>query len=231
MEDPVGKRIRAVNQHGDPGAWTTIVGVVGDIKEYGLDHAPVDEIYGPLSQNSFAGNVIVRTNGEPMAMSNSIRKAVRDVDPQTAIVLAKTLEAFKDESLANPRVTTMLLGIFAALAILITAAGIAGVMALSVSQRTHELGVRMALGASQSGVLMMVLRQGMTLVLIGLVIGIIGGVFLTGLMSSLLFATTPTDPATFLAVSVVLTSVAALAAFIPARRITGIDPMIALRSE
>src|SRR5262249_133053 len=132
--DAVGKRIRFQNQHGDPGDWTTIVGVVGDIKEYGLDHPPLDEIYGPLSLNYFAGNIIVRTGGEPMAMSNGIRKAVHEVDPQTAIVLTKSLEEFKDDSLVNPRVTTILLGIFAGLAILITAAGIAGVMALSVSQ-------------------------------------------------------------------------------------------------
>ncbi|HZS45428.1 MAG TPA: ABC transporter permease [Blastocatellia bacterium] len=230
-EDPIGKHIRFLNPGGQPNDWITIVGVVGDIRDYGLDHAPIDEIYGPLTQNNFAGNLIVRTGGEPMAMANTMRRAIHDVDNQTAIVGVKTLEEFKDDSLVNPRVTTILLGIFAGLAILITAAGIAGVMALSVSQRTHELGVRMALGASQSGVLLMVLRQGMILVGIGLVIGVVGGFCLTGMMSSLLFAITPTDPVTFLTVSVVLTVVAIIAAFVPARRITGIDPIIALRSE
>src|SRR5205085_5899050 len=148
-----------------------------------------------------------------------------------AIDQVQTLETVRQESMASPRLTAVLLGLFAMLALLITAAGLAGVMALSVSQRTREIGIRMALGASASSVLRMVLRQGMTLVLLGLALGVVGALLLTRLMTTLLFAVEPTDPLTFLAVSAVLALVAAIACFMRARRATLIDPLAALRSE
>jgi putative ABC transport system permease protein len=164
-------------------------------------------------------------------MIQQLRQAVYAVDPENAIDQVQTLENARNESIASPRLTTVLLGLFAALALIITAAGIAGVMALTVSQRTHEIGIRMALGASAGSVLRLVLRQGLTLVLIGLALGMAGAFALTRLMSTLLFAVGPTDPLTWLAVALALAAVAALACFAPARRATSIDPLTALRSE
>jgi putative ABC transport system permease protein len=166
-----------------------------------------------------------------MSIASLMREAIYTVDPETAIDRVQTLEHVRSDAVASPKLTAILLAMFAGLALVITAAGIAGVMALSVSQRTHELGVRLALGASPSRVLSMVIRQGMAYVLIGLSIGVGGALLLGGLMSSLLFSVAPTDPITFLAVSAVLMAVAATACFIPARRVTSIDPMLALRSE
>jgi putative ABC transport system permease protein len=226
-EDPVGKRISF-----DQGKnWVTIVGVVGDVRQYGLNREPTDELYRPIRQTGGADNLIVRTTVAPSVMLAQLRQAVYAVDPENAIDQAQTLEDARNESIASPRLTAALLGMFAALAVFITAAGIAGVMALAVSQRTHEIGIRMALGASAGDVLRLVLRQGLTLILAGLALGVAGAFALTRLMSTLLFAVEPTDPLTWVAVALALTAVAALACFAPARRATLIDPLTALRSE
>ncbi|MEK6406451.1 MAG: ABC transporter permease [Acidobacteriota bacterium] len=226
-EDPIGRRVSF-----DRGqTWVTIIGVVSDVKQYGLDRDPTDEIYIPLAQNGFANNLLVRTAADPMSITSLMREAIYAVDPETAIDRVQTLEQVRTDAVASPRLTAMLLALFAGLALVITAAGIAGVMALSVSQRRHELGVRLALGATPGRVLSMVMRQGMTFVLMGLSIGVAGALLLGRLMSSLLFAVEPTDPITFVAVSGVLMVVAAAACFVPARRVTSIDPMLALRSE
>jgi putative ABC transport system permease protein len=241
-EDPIGKRISfdaaAVNANvastgtgrGGP-TWLTIVGVVGDVRQYGLDREPIDEIYVPLAQAGFGGSLLVRTAADPMSVVKLMREAVYDADSDTAIDRVQTLEQVRSDAVASPRLTAILLGMFAALALLITAAGIAGVMALSVNQRTHELGVRLALGATPGRVLGMVVRQGMTFVLVGLSLGVVGALVLGRLMSTLLFGIAPTDPITFLSVAFVLIAVAAIACFVPARRVTSIDPMLALRSE
>jgi predicted permease len=226
-EDPIGRRVSF-----DRGqTWATIVGIIGDVKQYGLDRDPADEIYIPLAQSGFANNLLVRTAADPMAIAALMREAVYAADPDNAIDRVQTLEQVRSDAVASPRLTAILMAMFAGLALVITAAGIAGVMALSVSQRTHELGVRLALGATPSRVLGMVMRQGMYYVATGLAIGIAGSLLLGRLMSALLFAVEPTDPITFIAVSVVLIAVAAAACFIPARRVTSIDPMLALRSE
>jgi putative ABC transport system permease protein len=226
-EDPVGKRISF-----DQGRnWITIVGVVGDVRQYGLNQEPTDELYLPIRQAGGGDYLLVRTAVAPSALTPQLRQAVYDVDPENAIDQVQTLETARSESIASPRLTAVLLGLFAALALLITAAGIAGVMALTVSQRAHEIGVRMALGASAGSVLQLVLRQGLTLVLIGLALGVAGAFTLARMMSTLLFAVEPTDPLTWLAVALALAAVAALACFLPARRATMIDPLRALRSE
>lgn len=226
-EDPIGKRISF-----DRGAtWAIIVGVVGDVRQYGLDRDAADEIYSPIRQFGGGGNLLVRTAADPMSLLRQVRKTVYDVDPETAIDDVRTLEEARRNSLASPRLTTILLGIFAALALVITGAGIAGVTALSVSQRTHEIGIRLALGASRGAVIWMVLRQGMRLILLGLAAGSLGAIALARWMSSLLFALEPTDPLTFCVVAIVLLLAAALACLIPARRVTSIDPMTALRTE
>jgi len=226
-EDPVGKRISF--DRGE--TWVTIVGLVGDVKQYGLGSEVVDVIYAPLAQNPAGGSLLVRTVADPMGLARLLTKAVHEFDPETAVTNVQTLEQVRTESLASPRLTTSLITLFGALALIITAAGVAGVMALSVSQRTRELGIRLALGATQGSVLRLVVRQGMSLVLVGLVLGIVGALALTRVMSALLFAIEPTDPLTFLAVSLVLAAVAAVACLMPARRVTSIDPMLALRSE
>src|SRR5215813_9263829 len=226
-DDPIGRRISF-----DRGqTWLTIVGIVGDVRQYGLDKDPADEIYIPLAQGGFGGNLLVRTALDPMSISKLMRDAVYEVDSDTAVDRVQTLEQVRSDAVASPRLTAILLGMFAGLALLITAAGIAGVMALSVNQRTHELGVRLALGASPGKILRMVMTQGMFFVMIGLTAGLAGALLLGRLMSALLYAVAPTDPITFVAVGAVLLGVAAAACFIPARRVTSIDPMLALRSE
>ena len=226
-DDPIGRRVSF-----DRGqTWVTIVGVVGDVRQYGLDREPADEIYIPLAQGGFGGNLLIRTAVDPMSISKLIRDGVYEVDSDTAVDRVQTLEQVRSDAVASPRLTTILLAMFASLALLITAAGIAGVMALSVNQRRHELGVRLALGATPGKVLRMVMGQGMLFVLVGLTVGLVGALLLGRLMSALLYAVAPTDPITFLAVGSVLTTVAAVACFVPARRVTSIDPMLALRSE
>jgi putative ABC transport system permease protein len=226
-EDPVGKRF-SVDQRQ---TWVKIVGVVGDVKEYGLDRPVGDEIYATIQQGGFAGRLVVRTAADPMSVSAALRAALHEVDAQLAVDQMQTVENLQHESVASPRVTTILLGLFAALALVICASGIAAVMALSVTQRTNELGIRLALGASRESILFMVLRQGLMLASIGAVIGILGALALTRLLSSLLYETSATDMSTFAVVALLFLVVAAVACFIPARQVTGIDPLVALRQE
>jgi putative ABC transport system permease protein len=175
--------------------------------------------------------LIVRTAADPSAMAQAITRAVHDVDSQAAVTHILTLEQARSESMASPRVTASLLAVFAGLALLIAAAGIGGIMALSVSQRVREIGIRMALGAQPSAVLQMVLRQGLLLAVLGVGIGVAGAFALTGLVKSLLYEVAPTDPVTFAGVAFVLIAVAIVASYIPARRAASIDPIAALRSE
>jgi putative ABC transport system permease protein len=172
----------------------------------------------------------VRSTSNPMQLSRLVRDAVHGIDADQAVDRFRTLEQVRSNALASPRLTSLLLGLFAALALAITSAGIAGVVAFSVGERTQEFGIRLALGADPRSVIGMVLRQAMTLVAIGLAIGLAGAQFLAGAMSRLLFEVNATDPPTFLAMSVVLAAVAAGASLLPARRITTVDPMLALRA-
>jgi putative ABC transport system permease protein len=226
-EDSLGKRVS-----GDGGEhWATIVGIVGDVREFGLDHAPSPEFYGPQAQGPQPGNLIVRTAMEPQSMAQALTRAVHDVDSQTAVTHILTLEQARYESMASPRVTASLLGIFAALALVIATAGIGGIMALMVSQRVREIGIRIALGARPAGILQMVLGQGMLLAVLGVGIGIGGAIAFTGLVKSLLFEVPPTDLLTFSGVGVVLLAAAALASYLPARRAAAVDPNVALRAD
>ena len=226
-EDPIGKRVRFNPQNG----WLQIAGIVGDAKEYGLDKKVDDEVYLPTTQNGAGGNLVVRTLGDPMSVATAIRAEIRGVDSLIAVDRLNTIERFRSDSVTSPRVTAILLGLFAGLAMLISACGIAAVMALSVSQRRNELGIRMALGASSQSVVMMVLRQGLGLVMAGTLIGLAGAIALTRLLAALLYATSPTDMLTFVAVSLMFVTVAAIACFVPARQVTLIDPLNALRQD
>ena len=223
-EDPVGKRING----GGP-TWFTIVGVVADTLQR-LNEPAHDEVYRPMLQSGQLSTTwLVRTSIDPHTMERQVRDAVRAVDPEQPVDHFRTMAEVRSAWMESPKLTAMLLGLFALLALVITAAGIAGVVAFSVNQRTQEFGIRMALGAQRASVLSMVLRQGVTLVLVGLVIGMAGALVLTRLLTTLLFGVEPTDALTFLAVSMVLVAVAAAACLIPARRAASVDPMVALR--
>ena len=226
-KDPVGARISF-----DRGkSWITIVGVAGDVRQYGLAAAPPDEIYVALPQfPTLSGSLLVRATGSPLTLARLVRETVHSVDPDQPIDRFQTLDQVRSNSLASPRLTATLLSLFAALALAVTSAGIAGVMAFTVGERTHEFGIRMALGARPGAVLKLVLREAMMLVALGLALGLVGAHLLARLMSSLLFEVNATDPPTFLAMSFVLVIVALSASFFPARRATSVDPMIALRS-
>ncbi|MDT5269132.1 MAG: hypothetical protein QOH49_1318 [Acidobacteriota bacterium] len=226
-EDPLGQRVSFDNGQ----TWVTIVGVVGNIRQYGLDKEPTDEIYGPVAQLAFGQFLVVKTKGDPMVASKSLRDAIHEVDSETAVDQVKTLQQVLDDSVANPRLTAWLLGLFAVVALVITAAGISGVMALAVTQRTREIGIRIALGATRTGIVTMIMRQGMMLVLVGLALGVAGALALNGLIASLLYSTPGADPATFAAVSALLMLVAGTACLIPSLRATAIDPMLTLRRE
>jgi putative ABC transport system permease protein len=226
-ENPVGKRISFDNGV----TWIKVVGIVRNAKEYGLNRPVGDEVYMPTVQSGLGTHLVVRTSFEPMTVSPLIRAALLQVDSQLAIDQVETVTHLEDEYLASPRVTTMLLGLFAGLALLVSASGIAAVIALAVRQRSNELGIRLALGATQESILLMVVRQGVLLAVCGAVLGVGGALVLTRLLASLLYATSPTDTATFAAVTLLFLGVAIVASFIPARQVTSIDPLTALRQE
>jgi putative ABC transport system permease protein len=207
------------------------VGIVGDVREFGLNHPPVSELYVPQAKSPAPGTLLVRTAAEPRSMAKALTAAVHEVDPQTAVTRILTLEQARYESMASPRVTASLLGIFAGLALVIATAGIGGIMALMVSQRVREIGIRIALGARPESILQMVLRQGMLLALLGVGFGIAGAIALTGLLKSLLFEVPPTDVLTFGGVGLTLLAAAALASYLPARRAAAVDPNVALRAD
>jgi len=226
--DPIGQHASA----DDGKTWMTIVGVAGDVRQYGLNRPSTDEFYVPMAVTPLReANVLIRTRGNPLLMSKEIAHAAHALDPQQPVTRILTLEQIRSEWLASPRLTAMLIAIFAGLALVITLAGISGVMALAVSQRTREIGIRMALGATRESVLRMVLWQGMALVGLGLVIGFAGAPPLTRLMKDLLFGVQSTDPLTFAAVAVMVLAVAAAACFIPSRRAASVNPITALRAE
>jgi putative ABC transport system permease protein len=227
--DPTGSSISA-----DRGqTWFRVVGVVGDVKQFGLAQESVAQVYIPLSQaRGFPqGQILVRTTGDPAGFAALLRDAVRAVDPLQPVEEVQTLDDLRSEALAAPRLTATLLAVFAGLALLVTLAGIGGVIATSVTQRTREFGVRMALGAHRGSVLTMVLRQGLTLVVIGLVLGIAGALAAGRVLSSYLYQTAPRDPLIFAAVAAVFVIAGVLACLVPARRATTVDPLIALRAE
>ena len=226
-EDPLGKRVSPDGgQH-----WATVVGIVGDVREFGLDHAPSPEFYVPQMQAPQPAALVVRTAAEPAGMGKALTRAIHDVDPQTAVNRILTLEQARYRSLSSPRVIASLLGVFAGLALVIATAGIGGIMALMVSQRVREIGIRIALGARPVRILQMILGQGFAMAALGVALGIAGAVALTGLVKSLLFEVAPNDVWTFSAVGFMLLAAAALASYLPARRAASIDPNVALRAE
>jgi putative ABC transport system permease protein len=234
-QDPIGQRL----QTGDPdptSQWETIVGVVGDVKYEGLD-APTDPtLYVPFNEDGWAlfsrsMFLAVRTSADPASITSALRAQLAALDKDLPLTDVRTMPERMDESVNQPRFRTVLLGLFAGVALLLAALGIYGVLAYSVSQRTREIGIRMALGANPGRVVALVVARGMVLVGIGLAVGLAGALALTRLMSSLLFAVSARDPQSFAVVSMVLAVVALMACYLPARMAARVDPMIALRSE
>jgi putative ABC transport system permease protein len=231
-EDPVGKRISTATSSGQQTQWQTIVGIVGSVRHLGLDVEPRPELYYHTNSNPpFGPVVVIRTTGDPQRVISLARAKVRELDRDVPISNVNTMEQLVAQSVAQRRFGMFLVGIFAALALVLAVVGIYGVVSYSVAQRTNEIGVRMALGASTTDVLKLVLKQGMTLALIGVGVGLAGTFAVTRLMIALLFDVKPTDVATFATVSVGLILVALLACYVPARRAMKVDPLVALRYE
>ncbi|HEX4959525.1 MAG TPA: ABC transporter permease [Thermoanaerobaculia bacterium] len=234
-KSPIGRRLRA---GGDKSPWLTIVGVVADVKQQGLDRKTGTELYLVHDQveEAFGGRegtmyVVIRTAGDPMHLAADVRRQVRELDASLPVAGLQPMSDVVYGSMAQPRFITFMVLVFAIVALALAAIGIYGVLAYTVEQRTQEIGVRMALGAQMGQVLSMVLTQGAWLVGSGLVLGVIGALALRKVLSSVLFGVTATDPAIFAFVLVVLSFVSLLACYLPARRATLVDPLVALRQE
>ncbi len=226
------QRLTLDDPHQPPVRWMTVVGVVGDVRHDSLDEDPGNEIYtAQLQSPMLNGTLVVHTAGDPQKLATPIRRIVQDLDPDLPVDQAQTMDEVIAASLASNRFNTVLLGLFAGLALVLAAVGVYGVVSYTVDQRTHEIGIRMALGAHRDDVLSLVLRQGMILVLIGLGLGLVGAFAATRQLASLVYGVSTNDPWTFAIVALVLAAVAFAANFLPARRATRIDPLIALRQE
>jgi putative ABC transport system permease protein len=213
-----------------------IVGVVGDVRHKGLTEPVRPEVYVPHAQaGAFeTANVMslaVRTARDPLSLTAAVRGQVAQIDQEQPVANITTMEKVLADSLARPRFSTLLLGIFAGVALILAAVGIYGVMAYTVAQRTHEIGIRVALGAQAGDVLRLVIRQGLMLTFVGVASGLGAALIMTRVMASLLYGVSATDPLTFAIIPVLLTGVALAASFIPARRAMKVDPMVALRYE
>jgi putative ABC transport system permease protein len=236
-EDPIGKRVhRGGGGAGPNNPWMTVVGVVRHVRLRTLEAPSRMELYWPQVQNPYSSmSLTVRTSVEPMSVANAVQKQVIAVDPDQPVYRIRTMQDYLASSVERRRLSMLLLAIFAGAALALAAVGIYGITSYSVAQRSQEMGVRLALGASRGGILRLVLRQSLSLAAVGVVAGLIGAFILTTLMStmltSMLFNTTAIDPLTFAIVAATLIAVTILASYIPARRATRVDPMVALRYE
>jgi predicted permease len=227
-QDPIGHRL---GNSPDDKNTAEIVGVAGDVRQYGLDHELVDTVYVPLAQNPGGGSLVLRAMGDSMNMVNAVRRVIQSIDPEQAIVEAKTLDELRDASIVQQRVTAILLGLFAALALVVAATGLAGVTAFLVSRRTREIGIRLALGAQAREVVTMVMSHGARLLLIGSAAGLVASLAVGRALQKLLFEIKPIDIVTLASVTVVLVGSSMIASYLPARRATRVDPMVALRCD
>jgi len=231
-ESPIGKHLKIGGPERPKNPWMEIVGVVGDVKYSGLESKPEPAYYLPLEQSVWgAAYLVVRTSSNPTSLASAIRGQIWDIDRDIPIANLETMDQLISESIAQPRFRSFLLGAFALLALLLASIGTYGVISYSVTQRTHEIGIRMALGAKARDVMILVIKRGMAATLTGVAIGVLGSVALTRLIESLLFQVSTTDPSTFIGVAGLLIVVALLACWIPARRASRVDPMAALRCE
>jgi putative ABC transport system permease protein len=228
-QDPIGRRLVVSWSDEAP---SEIVGVVGDIRQGGPAQDPKPTVFLAQAQlPAYVTHLVVRTSGDPKLLVNAVKHCVREVDKGQPVADVKTMDDYVSESLARPRVYSAMVTTFAILALALAGIGIYGVISYSVSKRAHEIGIRMALGARRGTVLGLVMKQGLRLALIGTALGLVGALVLTRFLSSFLYGVKPTDPLTFIAVSALLTAVALSATYLPARRATKADPMVALRYE
>jgi putative ABC transport system permease protein len=212
--------------------WLTVIGLVQDVREWEWGDEKVGQVYLPYAQNpSRIMRLVVRANGDPAALTSAVRHAIESVDPNQPVTEIRTMDEFLAAAVAQRRLSMLLLGGFAAIATILAAVGIYGVMAYGVTQRSHEIGIRMALGAEPSDVLRMIVIDGMRLAVIGLFIGIVGSTIAARYLESQLYGVKSTDPATFVGVVLGLAIVAVAACYFPARRATKVDPLAALRYE
>ena len=227
-EDPIGKRVRALDDQPHE-----IVGVVGDARQWGLDRQPSAEIYFSFAQLSLSqeASLVIRTDVDPASLVPAVRTAISEVTRDAPITRVRPMSQVLADSVASSRFNMILMTVFAGVALIMASIGLYGVISYAVSQRTHEIGIRMALGASRPSVLGLVVRNGMTLALVGAGLGVVASLGLTRLISSLLYGVSPTDPLTFLTITLIITGVSLLATVVPAHRATRVDPMVALRYE
>jgi putative ABC transport system permease protein len=233
-EDPLGKHFKGQDPRGKNDDWLTVIGVVKDMRTHGLEREPTPHVYEWAAQSgptASTPDIVVRTSNDPLALAASVRRAVRSINSRPVITSMATLNQEIDGQLWFRRFQTWLLGLFAAIALVLACLGIYGLMQYSVIQRTREIGIRMALGAETKQVLRMILKQGVMLGVIGLSSGFVGALLLTRFLSSMLFGITPTDPVTFVGISIVLLLSAIAATLIPARCATRVNPLVALRYE
>jgi putative ABC transport system permease protein len=232
-EDPLGKRIRVGTPPGAPEApWLTIVGVAGDVRHSALSAQPLSELYQMYAQSPLHGmTFVVRTSADPLSFVGTVKNEVAQIDRDQPFYNIRTMEKVVSDSAALSRFAMVLLAVFAGVALVLAAVGVYGAMSYSVNQRTHEIGIRMALGASPPKILKLVVEQGMKLVLIGELIGLIAAFALTRVLTGFLFGVNSADPVTFAAVMLLLFGVALAACYFPARRATRVDPLNALRYE
>ena len=227
-EDPLGKRV----QRGNSGSWRTVVGVISDAKQYSHEKEPPIAVYFPFEQYLARSMfLVIRTGSDPIQMTQAITREIEALDPEMPVFDLSSMDERLYDSLARRRFAMLLLGAFAVIALVLAAIGIYGVMVYSVNQRTHEIGIRMALGAQRRNILALVIRQALILASIGTAVGLTGAFALTRIMSSLLYGVSATDPLTFVMTPLVLGGTALLAAYVPARRAAKVDPMVALRCE
>jgi putative ABC transport system permease protein len=231
-DDPIGKRLKAGATTSD-GPWRTVIGVVKDVRQNDFIAEPKMQIYFTYRQlRSLMPNaLVVRTAVDPLSLATSVRNAIWAVDKDQTVANVDSMDHIVAGAVARQRFSMLLLAVFAAVALVLAAVGIYGVMSYSVAQQTREIGIRMALGAQRSDVLKMTVKQGLKLVGLGLVIGLAAAFVLTRVMASLLFGISATDPVTFLTISFVLLVVALLASYIPSLRAMRVDPMVALRYQ
>jgi predicted permease len=232
-QDAIGKRIRTGGFDATANTpWMTVAGIVGRVKQDSLDSDSRMAIYLAHTQVPSRGmNVVLRAGADPTGLTAAVTRQIRQLDPDMPLYNVRTMEQRVEESLARRRFSMLLLTLFACLALGLAAIGIYGVIAFLVSQSTREVGIRMALGATPNGILMLIVRQGLIVSIIGVSLGLCGAFLLTRFMSSLLFGVRATDPLTYVAIALVLGGVGLLASYIPARRAARIDPMVSLRSE
>lgn len=236
-QDPIGRRLRP-QLSGTIGAgdnpWHTVIGVAKDVKQRGVEQAAGSELYVSLDQHGIAPptmNVVLRTTLPPAALSGTLERLVREVDPAVPIVRLRDMDTVFAESIRRPRLLALLLGTFAALALLLAAIGTYGVLSYMVTERGREIGIRLALGADRSGVFVLVMKQGLQFTIIGIIVGVAGALALNGLIASLLFGIQPTDRTTLTIVIAAITLVAAIACWLPAWRASRLDPTVMLRHE